>query len=157
MPMRIPILPVAVFFLVTLLTSSAWGQLEHPELVPQVAHVGEIRTIEFSTDGEYLVSYSQDGQAKVWLVSSGVLVRPFRTTPTWCAGAALYWLEKPWHPIAPIESRCGIWSQLSQSEWLDSVTARVPRLQKGMARQQPRVFYRRETEARPMVIAEPSN
>lgn len=46
-----------------------------PELVLPIGHFNKINSVDFSPDGRYILSASEDGTAKIWETSNGMLLR----------------------------------------------------------------------------------
>ena len=74
--------PVFSFFWTTALgqiSVSPRDPSAHPELVLQVGHAKLINTLEFSPDGKWLVSASEDLTIKIWDLATGSVVRTIQT------------------------------------------------------------------------------
>jgi WD40 repeat protein/uncharacterized caspase-like protein len=74
--------PVFSFFWTTALGQTSVSPRDpsaHPELVLQVGHAKLINTLEFSPDGKWLVSASEDLTIKIWDLATGSVVRTIQT------------------------------------------------------------------------------
>lgn len=61
-----------------LLISFAWGQQRPPVVWIQAGHGGNVDALEFTPDGQMLISGSKDTTLKFWRVSDGELVQTLR-------------------------------------------------------------------------------
>ena len=74
--------PVFSFFWISALGQTSVSPRDpsaHPELVLQVGHAKLINALEFSPDGRWLVSASEDLTIKIWDLATGSVVRTIQT------------------------------------------------------------------------------
>ncbi|MBL7805139.1 MAG: hypothetical protein JNL02_15460 [Saprospiraceae bacterium] len=62
-------------------TVKYWPYQDHKQFVELTGHRQEVISVQFSRDGEYLITGSADHTAKLWQVRSGALLRTFTGHP----------------------------------------------------------------------------
>lgn len=69
-------------------TVKYWPYQDHKQFVELTGHRQEVISVQFSRDGEYLITGSADHSAKLWQVRSGALLRTFTGHPESVTGVA---------------------------------------------------------------------
>src|SRR5687767_12505980 len=76
--MQIGVLIAVVFLIIT-----KSGFTQPHSLVLPVGHTASVNYAEFSPDGKYVVTASEDGTAKLWRVMDGKLLRDLKGHSYW--------------------------------------------------------------------------
>jgi len=71
------------FFIAALFLFTIRGFSQPPRLVLPVGHTASVNYAEFSPDGKYVVTASEDGTAKLWRVMDGKLLRDLKGHSYW--------------------------------------------------------------------------
>src|SRR2546423_9953656 len=69
-----PIINHSVTILLFFFLSSVFAKAQQPRLILPIGHTDQVNSAEFSADGRYVVTASNDNTAKIWETISGKLI-----------------------------------------------------------------------------------
>lgn len=83
-----PIVKALMFFLAAFFIPQSLIAADKPEIFVQLGHAGDVTSVAFSSDGQYILSGGKDNTVKLWDVSTGKEIRTFRGHSGWVCSLA---------------------------------------------------------------------